>query len=185
MHRGDAVAHLHFARTVYHSGGGKASGRIAYITRQPEHEGSAYDRQARYIAREDREDLVYERSRNLPAWAAGNPHTYFRAAERYERANGVAFEEWKVTLPHELSHRQNLALMRDLVEAIAGTRLPITYAFHDPPTLRGTRQQPHLHLLISARQNDAHTRTAATHFKRYNRAHPERGGAREGRGVLA
>ena len=50
-------------------------------------------------------------------------------------ANGVAFEEWKVTLPHELSHRQNMALMRDLVDAIAGTRLPITYAFHDPTTL--------------------------------------------------
>ena len=126
---------------------------------------------------EDREDLVYERSRNLPAWAGGNPHTYFRAAERYERANGVAFEEWKVTLPQELSHRQNLALTRDLVDAIAGTRLPITYAFHDPATLDGTRQQPHLHLLISARQNDAHIRTAATHFKRYNRDHPERGGA--------
>ena len=171
------MAHLHFARTVYHSGGGKASGRIAYITRQPKHEGSAYDRQARYIAREDREDLVYERSRNLPAWAAGNPHTYFRAAERYEGANRVAFEEWKITLPHELSHRQNLALTRDLVDAIAETRLPITYAFHDPTTLDGTSQQPHLHLLISARQNDVHARTAATHFKRYNRAHPERGGA--------
>ena len=49
---------------------------------------------------------------------------YFRAAERYERVNGVAFEEWKVTLPQELSHRQNLALTRDLVDAIAGTRLP-------------------------------------------------------------
>ena len=178
MHRGDRLWLTYiFKRTVYHSGGGKASGGIDYITRQPEHGGSAYDRQARYIAREDREDLVYERSRNLPAWAAGNPHTYFRAAERYERVNGVAFEEWKVTLPHELSHRQNLALTRDLVDAIAGTRLPITYAFHDPETLRGTRQQPHLHLLISARQNDAHTRTAATHFKRYNREHPERGGA--------
>ena len=72
-----------------------------------------------------------------------------------------------------------MALMRDLVDAIAGTRLPITYAFHDPTTLDGTRQQPHLHLLISARQNDAHTRTAATHFKRYNREHPERGGAQK------
>ena len=119
------------------------------------------DGQLRYL-REDREDLVYERSRNLPSWADNNPHTYFRAAERYERVNGVAFEEWKVTLPHELSHRQNLALTRDLVDAIAGTQLPITYAFHDPPTLRGTRRQPHLHLLISARQNDAYTRTAAT-----------------------
>ena len=124
------------------------------------------------MSAKDREDLVCELSRNLPAWAEKNPHTYFRAAERYERANGVAFEEWKVTLPHELSHRQNMSVMRDLVDAIAGTRLPITYAFHDPTDARGTRQQPHLHLLISARQNDTHTRTAETHFKRYNRAHP-------------
>ena len=150
---------------------GKASQRLEYITRQPSTGVDGPDRQLRYV-REGREDLVYERSRNLPAWAENNPHTYFRAAERYERANGVAFEEWKVTLPHELSHRQNMALMRDLVDAIAGTRLPITYAFHDPPTLRGTRQQPHLHLLISARQNDTHTRTPATHFKRYNRSAP-------------
>jgi hypothetical protein len=139
---------------------------------------TAADRQLRYV-REGREDLVYERSRNLPAWAEHNPHTYFRAAEQYERKNGVAFEEWKVTLPHELSHRQNLALTRDLVETIAGNRLPITYAFHDPPTLSGSRQQPHLHLLISARQNDGHARTPAQHFRRYNPTHPERGGARK------
>ena len=171
------MAHLHFARTVYRSGAGKAAARLAYITRQPEHEGSAYARQARYVAREDREDLVYERSRNLPAWAEHNPYTYFRAAERYERANGVAFEEWKVTLPQELTHGQNMRLMRDLVDAIAGDRLTITYAFHDPTTMDGTRQQPHLHLLISARHNDGQARTPATHFKRYNREHPERGGA--------
>ena len=72
-----------------------------------------------------------------------------------------------------------MALMRDLVDAVAGTRLPMTYAFHNPTTLDGASQQPHLHLLISARQNDAHTRTAATHFKRYNREHPERGGAQK------
>jgi hypothetical protein len=137
---------------------------------------TAADRQLRYV-REDREDLVYERSRNLPAWAEDNPHTYFRAAERHERVNGVAFEEWKVTLPQELSHVQNMTLTRDLVDAIAGDRLPITYAFHDPKTLDGAQQQPHLHLLISARQNDGYARTPAQHFKRYNREHPERGGA--------
>jgi hypothetical protein len=32
------MAHLHFTRTVYKSGGGKATARIAYITRQPERE---------------------------------------------------------------------------------------------------------------------------------------------------
>src|SRR5215471_3221676 len=96
---------------------------------------SAAERQIRYMAREGREDLVYTRTRNLPAWANGSAQTYFRAAETYERANGNAFEEWKITLPQELSRGQNMDLMRDLVRVIAGERLPITYAFHCPQTL--------------------------------------------------
>ena len=90
---------------------------------------------------------------------------YFRAAERYEGANRVAFEEWKVTLPHELSHRQNMALTRDLVDAMAGTGCRSPMPFMIPTTLDGSRQQPHLHLLISARQNDEHARTAAHAFQ--------------------
>jgi hypothetical protein len=133
----------------------------------------------RYV-REGREDLVYERTKNLPAWAA-NAQEFFKAAEQYERKGGVAFEEWKMTLPHECTRAQNMALMRDLVNAIAGERLPITYAFHDPRTLDNARQQPHLHLLISSRQNDTHTRTPAQHFKRWNAQHPERGGAHKDR----
>ena len=43
------VAHLHFKRTVYRSGGGKASQRLEYITRQPERELTAADRQLRYV----------------------------------------------------------------------------------------------------------------------------------------
>ena len=59
---------------------------------------------------------------------------------------------------------------------MAGDTLPIVYAFHDPVALDG-EQQPHLHLLISARRNDEYSRTPEQHFKRYNRVHPERGGA--------
>jgi hypothetical protein len=43
----------------------------------------------------------------------------------------------------------------------------------------GSKQQPHLHLLISARQTDTHTRTSAQYFKLYQAAHPERGGAQK------
>jgi len=172
------VAHLHFRRTVYKSGGKQASARVRYITRETEQEpASQAARRLRYIAREGREDLRYTRSRNLPGWAQGSAHTYFRAAERYERANGNAFEEWKITLPQELTSSQNMACMRDLVRTIAGERLPITYAFHGPPTVRGTREQPHLHLLISGRQSDGIERPLAQHFKRYNPTCPERGGA--------
>ena len=172
------MAHLHFRRTVYKSGSGKAAGLVRYLTRATERAPeSVAERHLRYVAREGREDLVYTRSRNLPALADGSPHTYFRAAETYEWALGNAFEEWKITLPQELGARQNMALMRDLVDTIAGDRLPITYAFHCPTTMDGTQAQPHLHLLISGRQADGIARTPAQHFKKYHRAHPERGGA--------
>jgi hypothetical protein len=175
-----AMAHLHFQRAVYKSGGKHASARVRYITRETEHAPpSSAERQLRYIARDGREDLMYTRSRHLPAWAQGNPHTYFKAAEQYERANGNAFEEWKITLPQELSPGQNMRLMRDLVEAIAGNRLPITYAFHCPQTLDNAREQPHLHLLLSGRQADDIERPMAQFFKRYNPAHPDRGGAKK------
>src|SRR5215471_3659013 len=178
------MAHLHFKRTVYKSGGRKAAERVTYMTRDGAREPqSVAERHMRYIAREDREDLVYTRSRNLPAWAAGSPQTYFRAAEQYEWARGNAFEEWKITLPQELSPGQNMHLMRDLVEVIAGDRLPITYAFHAPATMDGAARQPHLHLLLSGRQQDGIARPPAQHFKKYNRVHPERGGAPKDAGL--
>jgi hypothetical protein len=77
------MAHLHFQRTVYKSGGGKATARIESMTRQPDH--SAYVQQERSIVHEVLAVLMDEHTRNLPAWAEGNPHTYFRAAERYDR----------------------------------------------------------------------------------------------------
>lgn len=179
------MAHLHFRRTAYKSGGKRARAKIDYITRDPSRQTGAAARQLDYIRKEAREDLVFSETRNLPAWAKGDPQAYFAAAERYERGGreartaGVAFEEWKVTLPHEFSQEQNLALTRDLVDAIAGDRLPITYACHAPATLDGSRQQPHLHLLISARASDGYDRSPAQHFRRYNAAYPERGGARK------
>jgi hypothetical protein len=120
---------------------------------------------------------VYAGTRNLPTWAQGKSHTYFTAAEQYERKGrvhtdgtvsrpGIAFEEWKITLPQELSIEQNTALMHDLVEAIAGDILPVTIGFHNPKTLDGVQEQPHLHLIISARQTDEKVRTPAQHFKR-------------------
>src|SRR5262249_21957478 len=91
--------------------------------------------------------------------------------------------EWKITLPHELSRGQHMQVMRDLVETIAGDRLPITYAFHCPTALSHSRAQPHLHLLISGRQADGIARTPEQFFKKYNTAHPEGGGAPKDRAL--
>jgi hypothetical protein len=166
------MAHLGFTRTVTKAGASKAAGRIAYLTRR--------DRS------QPREDLLAVGTRNLPAWAKGEALTYFQAAETYERASpdnvqrrGVAFEEWRVTLPYELSPVQNQALIDDLLATIVGDRLPCTWAFHAPPTLSGSHAQPHLHLLLSARITDGLVRTPQTYFTRFNRQAPEQGGAQK------
>src|SRR5262252_6069366 len=179
------MAQVALMRTVYKSGGRAARGRLQYITRDVEQAQTPAERQLRYL-REGREDLVYTNTRNLPGWAQGDACRYFQEAERSERApgaekryRGTAFEEWKILLPQGLGHAANMDLMRDLLEVIAGKTLPCTYAFHDPKTLDGTAHQPHLHLLISARQTDEHPRTPTQHFKRYNARHPARGGARK------
>lgn len=168
------MAHLHVKRTVYkgglHVGQGSAQARIEYITRQTKTSLAPGAKQLSYIAG-DREDLIYTNYRNFPIWAGGNPHTYFAAAEQYEEKTHVAFTEWKVTLPRELTHAQNLKLTRDIVETMAGRSLPVVYALHDPKAIDG-RQQPHLHILISTRKTDTKSRTPQQHFGRYNAVVP-------------
>ena len=168
------MPHLHFKRTRYKTGSQNASNRIEYITGQSQ-------KQIEYSQRPGREDLVHVATHNLPAWAA-SAHVYFQAAEQYERANGVAFEEFKITLPVELTTDQNKALAEDLIKVIAGDRLPCTYAFHNPKTLDEARDQPHLHLLISGRMTgstDEYQRPVAQHFKRWNGKEPGQGGAQK------
>ena len=53
-------------------------------------------------------------------------------------------------------------------------QLPYTLAIH-----AGKGENPHCHLMISERTNDAIERSPATWFKRYNAAAPEDGGARK------
>jgi len=170
----------HFTRTAYKSGGqGRAAQRIQYITR----EGSYSPAEARIshqgleagTARQ-REDLVQWEHHNLPTWAQEDPVRYFSAAERYEGANRVAYTEWRFSLPRELSRAQQVDAAHDVLQAAFGDRHPYVWALHDPPAADGG-SQPHVHVLWSARTLDAHDRTLDTYFKKYNRAHTERGGA--------
>jgi hypothetical protein len=170
------VVHFYMRRDVYKSGGQQAVGRVAYITREPVRSRAA--EQIAYVSGA-REDCVVSASLNLPTWCANDPYVYFAAAEKHEGVGWVAFEELKIGLPVELTHEQNIALIRDMVHTIAGERLPITYAFHAPRTMDGSQEQPHVHVIFSRRQTDGIDRSAAQHFRKYNAAHPEQGGAQK------
>jgi hypothetical protein len=88
------VAIAGFSRTAYHGSGGagQVGRRIAYITRSGEYAAEAriHHQGLEMETGRTREDLVFWNSRNLPAWAEGDPTTYFTAAERYESAKNVA-----------------------------------------------------------------------------------------------
>ena len=103
------MAHLHFQRTAYKSGGRQASGRVSYITRQPVREISPAVQQLRYIA-EGREDCLFTTSKNLPAWAGNDPHVFFQAAETYERALSLN--------PDDVEIRRRLELLKEESDAL-------------------------------------------------------------------
>jgi hypothetical protein len=151
--------------------------RLEYLTGRTITEADLARGQIRYL-KEGREDLVAEGTRNLPRWAT-SMHGYLQAAEQYEGKNRTVFEEWKITLPVELSRTQHLALVDDVLGTIAGDVLPCTYAVHAPRTLDDSHEQPHIHLLLSARRTDGYARTPVQHFKRYNRTAPATGGAQK------
>jgi hypothetical protein len=146
--------------------------------------GSAHD----YITREgeyagpDRDAALYTESGHMPAWAADDPRAYWDAADLYERANGRLYVSGDFALPRNLSAEDQVDLARDFVEALTDReRLPYTFAIHAGHDRDGQEHNPHVHVLISERQNDGLERSPREWFRRANREHPERGGALKSR----
>lgn len=115
---------------------------------------------------------------NMPTWAACDPRSFFEASDANERANAKhSYREMELSLPRELTPEQR----RELVDEWCQQELPnypYLYAIHNPRAIDGG-EQPHAHLMFSERENDGIERDAEQFFKRANRKHPERGGARK------
>jgi hypothetical protein len=176
------MALTYFHREVYKVGGeARAAGRIAYITRTEQYAPAQarIEHQGLEVGtKRPREDCIEWQARNLPAWAQGNAITFFRQAEIRERAGGVAYTEWRFALPRELTHVQQLDAAHALLDARFGTRHPYVYAVHRPQAGDG-HEQPHCHVVWSARTLDGIERPPEQFFKRYNAVHPDRGGAQK------
>lgn len=136
-------------------------------------------REGDYAKREDK--LLHAESGHMPSWAADDPALYWQSADDFERANARLFKEIEFALPLELTLEQNITLARQFAEELTGDvdggKLPFTLAVHG-----GFDQNPHCHLVLSERVNDAIDRGPETWFKRVatgKSAKPENGGARK------
>ena len=144
--------------------------------------GQSAGAKADYIEREgnyekDREELEHKEHGNMPEWAKDDPHSYWKAADEHERANGRLYREVQFALPKELNEEQRRELASGFAKRMTeGERLPYTLAVH-----RGDGENPHAHLMFSERANDGIERSREQWFRRHNAAAPEKGGARKSR----
>lgn len=137
-------------------------------------------REGQYRAeRSGREDLVYKESGNMPEWAK-TPQEFWKAAGRFERANGVTYFEFEVALPNELSDEENKKIVREYVKQVIDNK-PYTFAIHSKEAaLEPGVKQPHAHIMFSERMAQPGVQyTKEQFFKRYNAKNPELGGAKK------
>ena len=122
----------------------------------------------------DHDEVVYADSGHMPAFA-GDPLTYWKAADRHERVNGRLYQSIEYALPVELDDdgRRDLAV-QFAHRLTAAEQLPYTMAIHE-----GKGHNPHCHMIISERRNDGIARSRRQWFRRFNAKVPERGGARK------
>lgn len=149
---------------------GQAAAHSAYISRSGKHSKS-----------DKVHDLLTTGSGNMPSWAHGDPRTFWRAADKYERANGSTYREYELALPAELTLSQNLELVQEFLQEVVGQR-PFEFAIHAPNAALGSVPQPHAHVMTSGRTADHIERSAEQHFRRYNPQTPELGGCKKDSG---
>lgn len=137
---------------------------------------------SKYVARQGyhgvRNDLVLSGCGNLPSWASGNPETFWRAADAYERVNGTAYRELIIALPNVLGGALLRPLVENLVHEIIGSR-PYQYAVHWPQSSLQGEQNLHVHMMYSDRMPDGIERSPEQTFSRFNPYSPALGGCRK------
>lgn len=163
------------------AGSQSATHVVQYLTREGRYAVFPED-DVRYMTRtsdatHDRGDLRHVEVGNLPAWAKGDAGVFFEAAYQGEERQARYATAIQMSLPRELTHAQQIALARDFMEVHCHNK-PYLFVKHEPIAKDGGLQ-PHIHVLLSTRMEDGIPRGPTQFFKRYNRQHPEKGGAQK------
>jgi MobA/MobL family len=122
---------------------------------------------AQYIARDgqyqQRGGLELVESGNMPEFARENPHSFWEAADAFERKNGRAYTELQIALPRELAPEQRHELARETTRELLGERFAYTLAVHTP-LAKDNIEQPHMHLMFSERVVDSNIEQPHMHL---------------------
>lgn len=128
-------------------------------------------REGKYLNRENDDQVLIKSDLFMPSWAKTGAD-FWRAADKYERANARIFKELEFALPRELTLKQQMKLVNEFININFKHQHPMSAAIH-----AGKGSNPHCHLMFSERINDGNSRTEKSFFKRANRKDPQKGGA--------
>ena len=149
---------------------GSAVEFLAYITRQGRHA--------------HRGDLGATGYGNMPIWAQDEPLRLWKASDKHERKNGSRFRSFTIGLPNCLTNEQLVELAWEQARRLAG-RKPFQFALHLSQSKLSGEFNPHVHIMVCDRIPDEYERPPEQMFKRYNAAHPERGGCKKDSGGMS
>lgn len=127
------------------------------------------------------DECIYKEC-NLPEWANNNSKTFWESAEKFERINACVYKELEINLQNELSLKENLKVIHELMENEPMKNFYYTLAIHDKKnsSIEGVRHL-HAHIMFSERLRDDIERPPEKFFKRYNNSNPHKGGAKKSR----
>lgn len=111
---------------------------------------------------------------NMPKWANGRD--FFQMSDDFERANGVAYKELKLALPHEFSLEDNKKLLHDFIQKELGDKYYYSAVIHEKEIENKVEQNIHVHLMFCTRELDGIERSGRNFFKQAFSRAPEKGG---------
>ncbi len=125
-----------------------------------------------YIFREQkystREDNLWNDWGNLPEWAQDDPAKFWQAVQKYEKR--TPYREYVIALPEELSLRENVDLVKELIDHDLGAVQPYSFSIHSvPSSVEKGHTNIHAHIMFSERMLEPDREMSEEQFfKRYS-----------------
>lgn len=100
-----------------------------------------------YVEDEEKCSILF--GEHMPTMRGGSARRWLDEQEAKDRKNARVIDKFRLALPRELSHAQNVELVKSFMEELGGGTVPWIAGFHD---MRGNDlNNPHCHLIVRDR----------------------------------
>lgn len=107
------------------------------------------------------------------------PCEFWKLADDNEPVNGRTYREFKITLPHEFSKKENIELLNEFIKKELGNDYYYSVVIHDKESSEKGINNVHAHLMFSERKIDGIERKPEKFFRKFCHTNPAKGGAKK------